>query len=47
MRSIETLVRQPGTGPQKVRELRRWAATKLAPGNEHQAPSPKQSDDAG
>jgi len=47
MRSIETLVRQPGTGPQKVRELRRWAATKLAPGNELQPPSPKQSDDAG
>ena len=31
MRGIETLIRQPGTGPQKVRELRRWAATKLAP----------------
>jgi len=34
MRSIETLVRQPGTGPQKVRELRRWAAMKLAPGGD-------------
>jgi hypothetical protein len=32
MRSIETLMRNPGTGPQKVRELRRWAAMKLAPG---------------
>jgi hypothetical protein len=31
MRSIETLIRQPGTGSQKVRELRRWAAMKLAP----------------
>jgi hypothetical protein len=31
MRSIETLVRNPGTGPDKVRELRRWAATKIAP----------------
>ena len=31
MRSIETLVRNPRTGPDKVRELRRWAATKLAP----------------
>ena len=31
MRSIETLIRNPGTGPDKVRELRRWAATKLAP----------------
>jgi len=34
MRSIETLVRQPGTGPQKVRELGRWAAMKLAPGGD-------------
>jgi hypothetical protein len=34
MRSIETLIRQPGTGPQKVRELRRWAAAKLAPGGD-------------
>jgi hypothetical protein len=34
MRSIETLMRSPGTGPQKVRELRRWAATKLAPGGD-------------
>ena len=33
MRSIETLVRQPGSGPQKVRELTRWAAVKLAPGS--------------
>jgi hypothetical protein len=31
MRSIETLVRRPGTGPDKLRELRRWAATKIAP----------------
>jgi hypothetical protein len=34
MRGIENLIRQPGTGPQKVRELRRWAATKLAPGGD-------------
>ena len=47
MRTIETLIRQPGTGPQKVRELRRWAAMKLAPGNEGQAPSPERRDDAG
>lgn len=45
MRSIETLVRQPGTGPQKVRELRRWAAMKLAPGDE-EPQAPKRSDDA-
>jgi hypothetical protein len=47
MRSIETLIRQPGTGPQKVRELRRWAAMKLAPGNENQRPPPKGDDAAG
>jgi hypothetical protein len=34
MRSIETLIRQPETGPQKVRALRRWAAMKLAPGSD-------------
>jgi hypothetical protein len=31
MRGIETLLRNPGIAPDKVRELRRWAATKLAP----------------
>lgn len=46
MRSIETLIRQPGTGPQKVRELRRWAAMKLAPGGEDAAQPPKRDDDA-
>jgi hypothetical protein len=34
LRSIETLMRSPRTGPQKVRALRRWAATKLAPGTD-------------
>ena len=34
MRSIETLIRNPRTGPDKVRELRRWAATKLAPSSD-------------
>jgi hypothetical protein len=33
LRNIETLIRQPGTRPDKVRELRRWAAMKLAPGS--------------
>ena len=46
MRSIETLVRQPGTGPQKVRELRRWAAMKLAPGGGDEPRPPNRSDDA-
>ena len=34
MRAIETVVRNPGSGPQKLRELRRWAATKLATGGD-------------
>jgi hypothetical protein len=34
MRSIEMLIRNPRTGPAKVRELRRWAATKIAPGGD-------------
>jgi hypothetical protein len=34
MRSVEALVRNPRTGPDKVRELRRWAATKIAPGGD-------------
>jgi hypothetical protein len=46
MRSIETLVRQPGTGPSKVRELRRWAAMKLTPGAEEEPQSSRRGDDA-
>jgi hypothetical protein len=45
MRGIETLVRRPGTTPQKVREIRRWAAMKLAPGADEPRP-PGRSDDA-
>jgi hypothetical protein len=45
MRSIETLIRQPGAGPQKVRELRRWAAMKLAPGGDAEPQPPIRSDD--
>jgi len=40
MRSIETLMRQPGAGQQKVRALRRWAARKLAPGGDGEPPPP-------
>ena len=47
MRSIETLVRQPGSGPQKVRELRRWAAMKLAPGGDDEPPPTRRNDRAG
>jgi hypothetical protein len=39
LHSIETLIRNPRTGPDKVRELRRWAATKLAPSG-HGEPQP-------
>ena len=46
LRSIETLIRQPGTGPQKVRELRRWAATKLAPGGDGEPPPRPRDDNA-
>jgi hypothetical protein len=45
MRGIETLIRQPGSGPQKVRELRRWAAMKLAPGGDDEPQLPRRSDD--
>ena len=31
MRGIEAVMRNPRTGPDKVRELRRWVATKIAP----------------
>ena len=41
MRSIETLIRNPRTGPDKVRELRRWAATKLAPSSDGEDPDRK------
>ena len=45
MRSIETLIRNPRTGPDKVRELRRWAATKIAPGGVGDPRPPDRSDD--
>jgi hypothetical protein len=45
MRSIETLIRNPRTGPDKVRELRRWAAAKLAPSGDGALQSPERRDD--
>jgi hypothetical protein len=45
LRSIETLIRQPGTGPAKVRELRRWAATKIAPGGDGDLKPPDRRND--
>ncbi|MBK6452986.1 MAG: hypothetical protein IPF84_10845 [Proteobacteria bacterium] len=41
LHSIETLIRNPRTGPDKVRELRRWAATKLAPSDDGEVPDGK------
>jgi hypothetical protein len=41
LHSIETLIRNPRTGPDKVRELRRWAATKLAPSDDAEVPDRK------
>lgn len=46
MRSIETLMRNPRTSPQKVRELRRWAANKLAPGSADGPPTPGSRDES-
>ena len=46
MRSIESLIRRPGTGPQKLRAIRRWAAMKLAPADDEEPQAPARSDDA-
>lgn len=46
MRGIETLIRQPGTGPKKLRELRRWAAVKLTPHGDHEPRAQGSEDDA-
>jgi hypothetical protein len=40
VRSIEALIRGPRTAPDKVRELRRWAATKIAPSDDRSLPPP-------
>ena len=45
VRSIETVIRNPRTGPDKVRELRRWAATKIAPSGEGGLPTPDHRSD--
>lgn len=44
MRSLGTLIRQPGTAPSKARELRRWAALKLDPGPDSE-PRPARPED--
>ncbi len=45
MRSIEALVRNPRTGPEKIRELRRWAATKIAPSGDGILPAADRRND--
>ena len=45
MRSIETLIRNPRTGQDKVRELRRWAAANIAPAA-GDSPRPDRNDPA-
>ena len=45
LRNMEALILRPGTGPEKVRELRRWAATKLAPRDDDDLWPPDQRDD--
>jgi hypothetical protein len=45
VRSVETMIRNPRTGPGKVRELRRWAAAKIAPSDEGGLPSIEQRSD--
>jgi hypothetical protein len=45
MRSIEALIRNPRTGPDKVRELRRWAATKIAPSGDGGPQPPERRND--
>jgi hypothetical protein len=45
LRGIERLARNPGIAPDKVRELRRWAATKLAPNGDRDLQPPDRRTD--
>jgi len=45
LRGIERLARNPGIAPDKVRELRRWAATKIAPSGNGDLQTPDRRDD--
>ncbi len=47
MRSIETLVRNPRSGPDKIRELRNWAASRIAPDSGASRPTAGRRDDGG
>jgi hypothetical protein len=44
-RGIEALVRNSGIAPDKVRELRRWAATKIAPSGDRDLQPPDRRTD--
>jgi hypothetical protein len=37
---IETVVRNPRTGPDKIRDLRRWAASRIGPDADQPGPPP-------
>lgn len=45
LRNIETLIRRPGSGQEKLRELRAWAAAKIAPGGDGVLQPPGGRDD--
>ena len=45
MRNIERLVRNPRGGPDKIRELRVWAASRIAPDAGTAMPTPELRDD--
>jgi hypothetical protein len=45
MRSIEALLRRPGIAPDKLRELRHWAATRIAPSVDGDPPPPDPRND--
>jgi hypothetical protein len=46
MQSVETVIRDPRTGPQSLRTLRRWAAMKLLEGDGDVPQHPDRSDGA-
>jgi len=45
MRGIEILARNPGIAPDKLREFRRWVATKIAPSGDGDLQTPNRRDD--
>ena len=45
MRGIEILARNPGIAPDKLREFRRWVATKIAPSGDGDLQAPNRGND--